>query len=102
MATFDDAPSTTWGWVKVKIEPHASATPDSAGGSSQSLARQSRARLRNKVLRSPIDAVLRLRGGPECWVQVTARGSTWHFHGATSIYDVLQAINEPRQMGGGR
>lgn len=44
--------------------------------------------------RTPLTITVRYRGGQEAWVEVTARGSTGRFHGATALFDVVAEVNQ--------
>lgn len=81
------SPSTTWGWKRVKI----SRAPQ-ANGSANAVSTFWR-RLSPRNPRQPLNITVSLRGGPECWVEVHARGSMGRYHGATALYDVLADIN---------
>jgi hypothetical protein len=43
-------------------------------------------------MRSPVTLTIKLRGGPECWVEVHARGGIGRYPGVTAIYDVLRDV----------
>lgn len=78
--------STTWEWRRVKMRrpPEAEGTASEARPTSPSLTQWPRGK--------PVTVVLKYRGGPECWVEVRARGRVWRRPGATAIYDVLTAV----------
>lgn len=80
--------STTWEWRQVKIR----RPPEATGRASMKSTRWRRFPTRNA--RVPINAQIKLRGGPECWIEITARGETNRYPGWTSIYDVLSDINQ--------
>lgn len=83
--------STAWAWKRVKI----SRAPQANG--SASAASTFWFRLSPRNARQPLPITLKLRGGPECWVEVHARGAVGRYHGATAIYDILADIcNLPR------
>jgi len=42
--------------------------------------------------RKPLPLTIKLRGGPECWVEVHSRGALLRVPGNTSVYDVLRTI----------
>jgi hypothetical protein len=42
--------------------------------------------------REPLTLVISYRGGPECWIEVHARGSVGRFPGATAVVDMLSAV----------
>lgn len=80
--------STTWEWRRVKM----SRPPEADMTATTKSSRWRRFPKRNP--RDPINVVLKLRGGPECWVEVRARGEVNRYPGVTSIYDVLRDINQ--------
>jgi len=80
-------PSTLWAWKKVRM-----ASPPEA--------RQNRASKRRRWHflpprdpRKPLPITVKLRGGPECWWEVHARGSMARYPGHLSIHDVFSEIN---------
>lgn len=48
-------------------------------------------------MRDPLTVKISFRGGPECWVEVRARGSLRRYPGTTAIYDVLRDLNGERR-----
>lgn len=63
-------------------------------------ARAERARrfsLARRNPREPLTIIIEYRGGPECWWQVKARGTSWRVPGCTAVHDLFAAINA---MGG--
>jgi hypothetical protein len=74
-------------WKHVKIEPHASAKD--AGARRATFKR----RLARSDMRKLTECTIRLRGGPEAWVEVRARGRVWRVTGDTAIYDLLRRIH---------
>jgi hypothetical protein len=83
--------STTWAWRRVKI-----AHPPEAMGAVARRASFWR-RFPTRDPREPITVKIKLRGGPECWVEVHARGSIGRYPGATAVYDILADINNLRR-----
>jgi len=79
--------TTTWGWKRVKI----SRAPQASNSASAASTFWRRLSQRNP--RIPLQITVSLRGGPECWVEVHARGAMGRYHGATALYDVLADIN---------
>ena len=79
--------STTSEWEWVKIRRPAGPTRQPAEGG------PSRARLARRLLRKPLPAVMKYRGGPECWVEITARGQVYRFPGHVALVDVILRIN---------
>jgi hypothetical protein len=79
--------STTFAWRKVKISRPARAQALSAKPSSRWH------RFSRRDMRQPIQLTVHLRGGPECWVEISGRGSMGRYPGHTSIYDVLRDVN---------
>lgn len=43
--------------------------------------------------RDPLPATLKLRGGPEAWVEIHARGSMIRVPGWTAVSDVVDMLN---------
>lgn len=43
--------------------------------------------------REPLTLTIKLRGGPECWYEVHARGSIGRFPGSTQLHDLMSEIN---------
>jgi hypothetical protein len=80
----EGSPSTTWEWRRVKIAPAPQAKSDRERSESASLLPWPR--------QKPITVVLKYRGGPECWVEVRARGRVWRRPGHTAIYDLLTTV----------
>lgn len=80
-------PSTTWEWRKVKMARPPEATRHSApkGRSLRALPRRNR--------RDPLPVTVKLRGGPESWVELHARGSILRVPGWVSISDVVDMLN---------
>lgn len=83
-------PSTTWAWKRIKVGRPAGGQQHSAaaGRSFWSLPR------RNP--RDPLAMTIKLRGGPECWVEVHARGSVLRCPGDVAVYDLLCHLNSQR------
>jgi hypothetical protein len=85
-----DAPvtvSTNWAWKKVKISQRRNGQ----------LAESPKApfwwRFPRRNPREPIQWRIKLRGGPEGWVEIHARGSIGRYPGTTCIYDILMDVN---------
>jgi hypothetical protein len=78
--------STTFEWKRVKV-----ASPPKARDAVRSAARGFR-RLPPWPMRKPLTLTIKLRGGPECWVEVHSRGQIQRFPGVTAVYDVLRTI----------
>lgn len=79
--------SHTWEWRKVKI----SRAPQATSTAGRKAVRWRKLPSRNP--REPLSITVSLRGGPEAWVEVHARGSVGRYPGHTCIYDVLADIN---------
>lgn len=82
----EGSPSTTWAWKKVRI------TPPAEGHTAAARRASFEASLARRNLRKPLPAVIKLRGGEECWVEVQARGRVFRFPGYVALYDVLRSI----------
>lgn len=82
-----DGPSTTWEWRKVKIR-----RPPEANEHSRPKGVRWR-RFPRRDPRKPITVSLKLRGGPEAWVEVKGRGETNRYPGYVTIAEVLFDIN---------
>lgn len=82
-----ESPSTTWEWRKVRMARPPEANKKSApkGRSFKALPRRNR--------RDPLPATLKLRGGPEAWVEIHARGSMIRVPGWTAVSDVVDMLN---------
>lgn len=80
------SPSATWEWRRVKIAPapQAKSRDERSEASSSSLLPWPR--------QKPLTVVLKYRGGPECWVEVRARGRIWRRPGTVAIYDLLTTV----------
>lgn len=80
--------STTWALKLVKIgrRPPGPSNSGSEATASPPLAPRSP--------REPLTLTVRLRGGPECWWEIKARGRTYRYPGTLSLHDVLTWINE--------
>jgi hypothetical protein len=78
--------STTWAWRKVKIGRPPEAMGAAARRATFWLG------LHERDARKPTTWVIKLRGGPEGWVEVRARGRVGRFPGYVAIYDVLMAV----------
>jgi hypothetical protein len=82
--------STTFAWRRVKI-----ARPPEAMGT----VRRSRSFWWGRPPldpRKPVTLTIKLRGGPECWVEIHSRGCIGRFPGVTSIYDILREITQSK------
>lgn len=65
-----------------------------AGGQSGSAPKALRWRhLTRRDARKPLTITVKLRGGPEAWVEIHARGSAGRYPGASAIADILRDIN---------
>jgi hypothetical protein len=80
-------PSTTWAWKQVRIArpPEATRTAAARGHRWRKLPRRN--------ARDPLAITVKLRGGPEGWVEVHARGDFSRYPGYTSILDVVLDVN---------
>jgi hypothetical protein len=79
--------STIWRSRAGKIDRRRMATQDSAPQAH----RLSRMPRRNP--RDPLTAVLKLRGGPEAWVEVRTRGAVVRVPGYTSVAELVLMLN---------
>lgn len=79
--------STTWEWRRVKIRRPAGGQTDQPPKASFWR------RFPRRDAREPITISMKLRGGPECWIEVHARGSIGRYPGSTALWDVLADIN---------
>ena len=79
--------STTWEWRRVKIRRPAGGQ----NGSAPKALRWYRFPPRNP--REPLHLTVKFRGGPECWYEVHARGSSGRYIGSTAIHDIMVEIN---------
>jgi hypothetical protein len=87
--------STTFAWRYTKIRRPPEAHRDSAAGGGSGGGSKTRwRRFGHREPRKPIQVVLRLRGGPEAWVEVRARGEVNYYPGYTQLIDVLLDINQ--------
>lgn len=77
-------PSTTWEWRRVKMQRPPEAKERAERSESSSLLPWPRSK--------PVTVVLKYRGGPECWVEVRARGRIWRRPGHTAVYDLLTEV----------
>jgi len=78
--------STRWEWKQVKIRRPA-------GGQEQTRRRRGRWHwLPAADPRRKLTLTIRYRGGPECWVEIHARGGEGRFPGHVAIYDVMREI----------
>lgn len=78
--------STTWQWKRVRIRRPAN-------GHTDSVPKGHRWRLLLPVdPRRPQHITVKLRGGPEAWVEVHARGDFCRYTGDTAIIDILGDI----------
>lgn len=78
--------STRWIPEVVKIKPPARATQ---------AARRSRtvkALMRPWEPREKLNMRIVYRGGAEAWFEIDARGETWRFTGACTLYDAMAEI----------
>jgi hypothetical protein len=80
-------PSTTWTLKPDTIRPPARAMSTVARSAS---IRRSFAK---REARKPLAAVLKLRGGPEGWVEIRARHRVYRFPGHEAVLDCLLRIN---------
>ena len=80
-------PSATWEWRRVKIKPPAQGHQDSAPKGH----RWRRLPVRNP--RDPLTLTVKLRGGPEAWVEIHARGDLGRFPGYVTIAEVVLWVN---------
>jgi hypothetical protein len=78
--------STHWVWKRVKMRRPPEAKVTAARRATYWHGR------RPLPMRSPVTLTIKLRGGPECWVEVHARGGIGRYPGVTAIYDVLRDI----------
>lgn len=80
-------PSTTWEWRKVRMSRAPQATEHSTpkGRGLRALPRRNR--------REPLHITVKLRGGPEAWVEVHARGQVLRVPGWTSVSDLVDMVN---------
>lgn len=83
--------STTFEWKRVKIArpPEATATAGPKG-------RRWRL-LPTRDPRKPLTITVKLRGGPEGWVEVHARGDSTRYPGWYQLYDVVMDVNAWRR-----
>lgn len=80
--------STTWEWRKTKIRRPA-------GGHSGSAPKALRwFRLPPRDPRQVLTVTVKLRGGPECWYELHARGQVGRFPGWVALHDVMAEINQ--------
>ena len=93
--------STRWCWIRVEMRPAPQGQRGSVRSTPSELVAESRRRLQRKAMRTPLPATLKLRGGPECYVEVCARGQVFRFHGATSVYDMLKVVSGNPDRGAG-
>lgn len=78
--------STTWAWRKVKISRPA-------GGQDHSAPQARRWRhLPKWDRRRRLTITVKYRGGPECWYEVSARGSMGRFPGHVALHDAVAEI----------
>lgn len=82
--------STTWEFRRVRVRraPQAPASAAAAGRSS----RWRRFPRRNP--RDRIQLVVKSRGGPECWYEISARGETNRYPGWVALHDLMRDINQ--------
>jgi hypothetical protein len=76
------SPPTAWDWVKIERPPGPKG--------SVSEANSFRLKLAKRAMRRPLPATIRFRGGPQCWVEIQARGRVFRFTGDTALYDALR------------
>ncbi len=79
--------STRWEWRQVRISPAPNGPANRAAAGDHS------GRLSDRNPREPLTMTVKLRGGPECWVEIQTRGRTIRYPGHWSVYDVLRALN---------
>lgn len=79
--------STRWEWKRVKM-----ARPPEATGHSVPKGHRWR-RLPRRNPRTPLGITVKLRGGPEGWVEVHARGDLARYPGYTTILDIVMDVN---------
>jgi hypothetical protein len=79
-------PSTTarWEYRKVRLPPERPQHHSAEGGLPGPRAEWNR--------REPLTLTVRYRGGPEAWVEVKARGTTYRFPGSVCLFDALDAV----------
>ena len=82
--------STTFAWKRVKISRPPEATPAATTKSSRWR------RLPRRDSRKPLTVVVKYRGGPECWVEVRARGEVNRYPGYTQLVDLVRDMNGER------
>lgn len=79
--------STTWEWRQVMIRRPA-------GGHSDSAPKGHRwKRLPRRNPRDPLTVTVKLRGGPEAWVELHARGDMARLPGWVTIAEVVLMLN---------
>lgn len=78
--------STTWAWRRVKIAqpPQAKSHRATAGSTLGSLLPWPRKR--------PMTVTLVYRGGPECWIEVRARGRIVRRPGVVALVDLWREL----------
>lgn len=78
--------STTWAWRRVRMStpPQAKSDRERSEAPQGSLLAWPRGK--------PCTVVLKYRGGPECWVEVRARGRIWRRPGTTALYDIVREV----------
>lgn len=79
--------STTWKWRRVKMTRAPQAT-----GHSVPKGHRWR-KLPRRDPRKPLALTIKLRGGPEGWVEVHARGDFARYPGSTCVLDILMDVN---------
>lgn len=80
--------STTWEWKRIKVRRPAGGQDDGAEH------RKGFHGLPTKDWRKPTTLTIKYRGGPECWVEVHARGRIWRRPGNVAIIDMLRDITQ--------
>lgn len=80
------SPSTEWAWRRVRVSRPAGGH---IGHAPKALRWFGLPRVNP---REPVRLTIKLRGGPECWVEVHARGRVGRFPGTTCLYDMLTQI----------
>ena len=80
------SPSTTTRWKYIKIEVPPTGPRDSRPkGVLPPLSRS--------AMREPLTITTRLRGGPELWWELRARGRVFRVPGSLALHDVMEWIH---------
>lgn len=80
-------PSTTFEWRQVKISRPAGGQKNSAPKALRWFG------LPRRNPRDPLHLTIKYRGGPECWVEVHARGRIGRFPGTIQLVDLVKMVN---------